>query len=63
MFSDPPSKNKKQRSVKFLKFRWQFCVKSSPFKVEKISEDSLDSIPSSSSQLKVQIIGGKVYLR
>ena len=30
-------------------------------KVEKIQEDSLDSIPSPS--MKIQIIGGKVYLR
>ena len=32
-------------------------------KVEKISEDSLDSIPSPSPSAKIQIIGGKVYLR
>ena len=30
-------------------------------KVEKISEDSLDSFPSPS--VKIQIIGGKVYLK
>ena len=32
-------------------------------KVEKILEDSLDSIPSPSPSVKIQIIGGKVYLR
>ena len=33
------------------------------FKVEKIEEDSLGSIPSPSPSMKIQIIGGKVYLR
>ena len=32
-------------------------------KVEKISEDSLESIPSPSPSGKIQIIGKKVYLR
>ena len=32
-------------------------------KVEKIREDSLDSIPAPSNLVKIQIIGGKVYLR
>ena len=32
-------------------------------KVENIQEDSLDSIPSPSTSVKIQIIGGKVYLR
>ena len=32
------------------------------FKVEKILEDSLDSIPSPSLSVKIQNIGGKVYL-
>ena len=32
-------------------------------KVEKIQEDILDSIPSPSPSVKIQIIGGKVYLR
>ena len=32
-------------------------------KVENISDDSLDSIPSPSPSVKIQIIGGKVYLR
>ena len=32
-------------------------------KVEKIKEDSLDSIPSPSTSLKIQIIDRKVYLR
>ena len=32
-------------------------------KVEKIYKDSLDSIPSPSPSLKIQIIGGKVCLR
>ena len=32
-------------------------------KVEKIWEYSLDSIPSPSPSVKIQIIGGKVYLR
>jgi hypothetical protein len=32
-------------------------------KVEKILKDSLDSIPSPSTSVKMQIIGGKVYLR
>ena len=33
------------------------------FKVEKISEDRLDLIPSPSLSVKIQIIGGKVCLR
>jgi len=32
------------------------------FKVEKILKGSLDSIPSPSSSLKIQIMGGKVCL-
>ena len=32
-------------------------------KVEKIYENSLDLIPSPSPLVKIQIIGGKVYLR
>ena len=32
-------------------------------KLEKILEDSLDSIQSPSTSLKIQIIGGKVYLK
>ena len=32
-------------------------------KVEKIYEDSLDSIPSRLPSVKIQIIGGKLYLR
>jgi hypothetical protein len=32
-------------------------------KVEKILKDSLDLIPSPSISVKIQIIGGKVYLR
>ena len=32
-------------------------------KVEKIEEDDLDSIPKTSPSVKIQIIGGKVYLR
>ena len=32
-------------------------------KVEKFSEDCLESIPLSSPSVKIQIIGGKVYLR
>jgi hypothetical protein len=32
-------------------------------KVENIQEDSLDSIPSPSTSVKIQFIGGKVYLR
>jgi hypothetical protein len=32
-------------------------------KVENIEEDSLDSIPSPSPSVKIQIIGEKVYLR
>ena len=32
-------------------------------KLEKILEDSLDSIPSPSTTVKIQNIGGKVYLR
>jgi hypothetical protein len=34
-----------------------------PSKVEKISKDSLDSIPSPSPSVKIQIMGGKVGLR
>ena len=32
-------------------------------KVEKILKDSLDSIPSPLPSVKIQIVGGKVYLR
>ena len=32
-------------------------------KVEKISKDSLDWIPSPSPSVKIQIISGKVYLK
>ena len=32
-------------------------------KVEKIQEDSLDSIPSPPPSVKIQIIGVKVYMR
>ena len=35
----------------------------SPFKVENIYKRSLDLIPSPSPSVKIQIIGGKVYLR
>ena len=35
----------------------------SQFKVEKIYEDILDSIPSPSHSMEIQIIGRKVYLR
>ena len=34
-----------------------------PAKVEKIYEDNLDLIPSPSPSVKIQIIGGKVYLK
>ena len=34
-----------------------------PGKVKKIEEDSLDSIPSPSPSVKIQTVGGKVYLR
>ena len=37
-------------------WRWKY-------KVEKILKGSLDSIPSSSPAVKIQIISGKVYLR
>ena len=33
------------------------------FKVENIEEDILDLIPSPSPSVKIQIMGGKVYLR
>jgi hypothetical protein len=33
------------------------------FKVEKILKGSLDSIPSPSPSVKIQIVGGKVCLR
>ena len=32
-------------------------------KVEKIYEDSLDSIPSPPPSMKIQIVDGKVYLK
>ena len=32
-------------------------------KAEKIEEDSLDTIPSPSPSVKIQIIGGKFYFR
>ena len=32
-------------------------------KVEKILKDSLDLIPSPSTSVKIQIMGGKVFLR
>jgi hypothetical protein len=41
--------------------KWTFAK--TEIKVEKISVDSLDSIPSPSTSVKIQIIGGKVYLR
>ena len=34
-----------------------------PIKVENIQEDSLDSIPSPSLSVKIQIMSGKVCLR
>ena len=33
-----------------------------PYKVEKILKGSLNSTPSTSTSVKVQIMGGKVYL-
>jgi len=33
------------------------------FKVEKILKGSLNSIPSPSTSLKIQIMGGKIFLR
>ena len=45
---------------------WVVCLLTDfnqPDKVENIEEDSLDSIPSPSPSVKIQIIGGKVYLR
>ena len=38
-------------------------LNSLPVKVENILEDSLDSIASPSLSVKIQIMGGKVYLR
>ena len=40
-------------------FSWKF----QKGKVEKIEEDSLDLISSPSPTVKIQIIGGKFYLR
>ena len=45
----------------FGKFPW--FPDSVDVKVEKIYEDSLDSIPLPSPSVEIQIIGGKVYLR
>ena len=42
----------------FKKENWLDIVK-----VEKIKEDGLNLFPSPSPSVKVQIIGGKVYLR
>ena len=41
---------------------WTFLVKNC-YKVEKILKGSLDSIPSPSPSMKIQIMGGKVCLR
>ena len=48
-----------QTKLKLRKGIWWFYNEEG--KVEKIQEDSLDSIPSPS--VKIQVIGGKVYLR
>ena len=50
----PAERNRLRKKIDFTKF----CDSS---KVQKILEDSLDSIPSPS--MKIQIICGKVYLR
>jgi hypothetical protein len=44
--------------MRIVDFLSEFC-----FAVEKIEEDRLDSIPSPSPSVKIQIIGGKVYLK
>ena len=47
-------------SLKLIDQTW---VLSWQDKVEKTKEDNLDSIPSPLPSMKIQIIGGKVYLR
>ena len=66
---------KKDENSKVIDFMIRILVKfidnsvlSSAFfgqksKVAKILKDSLDSIPSPSPLVKIQVIGGKVYLR
>ena len=43
--------------------RGVFLATSMVSKVEKILKGSLDSIPSPSPSVKIQIVGGKVYMR
>ena len=46
-----------------LSFLASFLKRSNKYKVEQIYKDSLDLIPLPSTSVKIQIIGGKVYLR
>ena len=52
----------KLKNLHFYRFH---CYKIFTFllKVEKVLKGSLDLIPSPSSSVKIQIMGGKVYLR
>ena len=46
-----------------LSFLASFLKRSNKYKVEQIYKDSLDLIPLPSTSVKIQIIGGKGYLR
>ena len=48
--------------IKFLLPYWWRFIACFAFKVKKILKGILDSIPSPSPSVKIQIIGGKVYL-
>jgi hypothetical protein len=51
-------------SIESLKLKWYFLIcHLRSFKVENILKGSLDSIPSPSPSVKIQIIGRKVCLR
>ena len=54
----------KLAKLQFSTTLWAFILYEGAYcKVEKILKGSLDLIPSPSPSVKIQIIGGKVYLR
>jgi hypothetical protein len=59
VLSNMMNKNMKKYSIKIL----NHFDNELTFKVEKILKGSLDSIPSPSLSVKIQIMGGKVCLR
>ena len=56
-------KNQSIAQVIYAENRVRIFQKLTIFKVEKIFKGSLDSIPSPSPSVKIQIMGGKVCLR